>query len=100
MGPLLFIIYINDIIFSSDIFKCIMYADDTTLFATIKCTDENRQIEIINADLSKVNEWLLANKMSLNVVKTKFMVFSMPQRKVTPIQLRIADNEIEGVDLN
>ena len=28
----------------------------------------------------------------------KFMVFSMPQRKVTPIQLRIADNEIEGVD--
>ena len=45
-----------------------------------------------------VNEWLLANKLSLNVAKTKFMVFSMPQRKVTPIQLRIADNEIEGVD--
>ena len=52
-----------------------MYADDTTLFATIKCPDENRQIEIINVELSKVNEWLLANKLSLNVANTKCACF-------------------------
>ena len=41
MGPLLYIIYINDIIFSSNIFKFTLYADGTTLFTTIKSPDEN-----------------------------------------------------------
>ena len=81
MGSLLFIIYINDIIFSSDIFKFIMYADDTTLFTSIKNSNEdNVQIQLINNGLSKISDWLLANKLSLNAAKTKFMVFNMPQK--------------------
>ena len=53
MGPLLFIIYINAIIFSSDIFKLIMYADDTTLFTSIKNSNEdNVQNQLINNGLS------------------------------------------------
>ena len=78
LGPLLFIIYVNDIIASSNIFKVIMYADDTTLFTTINCFENNKQPnQYINNQLSKISEWLIVNKLSLNASKTKFMVFTI-----------------------
>ena len=83
LGPLLFIIYVNDITASSNIFKFLMYADDTTLFTTINCFENNENTnQYINDELSKINEWLIVNKLSLNASKIKFMVFSMPQKKV------------------
>ena len=51
-----------------------MYADDTTIYCNI---DQNVSDEVINMELSKVSQWLAANKLSLNVAKTKFMVFHM-----------------------
>ena len=83
LGPLLFIIYINDIISSSDLFKFTMYADDTTLFTTLKSTrmDDPHNV-LINDELSKISKWLLVNKLSLNVKKTKFIVFRMLQTKL------------------
>ena len=99
LGPLLFIIYVNDITASSNIFKFIMYADDTTLFTTINCFENNEHPnQYINNELSKINEWLIVNKLSLNVSKTKFMVFNMPQKKVVIPRLKLADTEIESVD--
>ena len=99
LGPLLFIIYINDITSSSDLFKFTMYADDTTLFTTLKSTrmDDPRNL-LINDELSKISNWLLANKLSLNVKKTKFIVFRMPQKKIEIPVLKIAGAEIECVD--
>ena len=88
LGPLLFIIYVNDITASSNIFKLIMYADDTTLFTTINCFENNEHPnQYINNELSKISEWLIVNKLSLNASKTKFMVFNMPQKKVVSITL-------------
>ena len=99
MGPLLFIIYINDIILSSNIFKFTLYADDTTLFTTIKSPDENNShTQLINNELSKVTNWLLANKLPLNAAKPKFIVFSMPQNIINIPVLRLADSDIECVD--
>ena len=46
LRPLLFIIYVNDITASSNIFKCIMYDDDTTLFTTVNCFDNCLAIEV------------------------------------------------------
>ena len=50
-----------------------MYADDTTLFCDINSIPDVEHS--LNAELSKITDWLAANKLSLNANKTKFMVF-------------------------
>ena len=66
MGPLLFNIFINNIINSTTKFTLIMYADDTTLISHLKNFGAtNIEIEHeINQEISKVNTWLLSNKLS------------------------------------
>ena len=54
--------------------------------------------QYINNELSKISEWLIVNKLSLNASKTKCMVFNMPQKKVVIPRLNLADTEIESVD--
>ena len=94
LGPLLFIIYINDLPLVSDTFKIMMYADDTTLY----CNLNNESSEItINAELRKVHNWLTSNKLSLNARKTKFMVFHTDQRKVEYPKLTMNNIDIERV---
>ena len=66
LGPLLFTIYLNDITTSSNILTFIMYTDDTTLFTTINCFENNvHPNQYINDELSKISEWLIVNKLSL-----------------------------------
>ena len=74
LGPLLFLLYINDIILSSKICKFTLFADDTSLFYSHKNKAEGSKI--LNEELSKIAEWLAANKLSLNVSKSKLLVFS------------------------
>ena len=84
LGPLLFIIYINDMVYASELFKPIIYADDTTLLTSIrtaKAIDKYKtESENINIELSKVTTWLQLNKLSLNCEKTKAMIFHTSQR--------------------
>ena len=93
LGPILFIIYINDIAKSSKQFNFITYADDTTLCCTL-----NQNVNNINKELKNVTEWLKINKLSLNVKKTKAMLFHMPQKNVIPPNLQINETNIEFVD--
>ena len=72
----------------------LMYADDTTLYCNV---NQNITAEVINGELLKVNQWLGANKLSLNVTKTKFMVFHMPNKSVSYPDLQINGNKIERV---
>ena len=95
LGPLLFIIYINDIAKCSNLLHTIIYADDTTLMGNIstfelrngRTLDEN-----INFELLKLTDWLKVNKLSLNANKTKLMIFHMPQRKLNPPIIKIDEN--------
>ena len=99
LGPLLFTIYINDIIHCSSQFKFIMYADDTTLLTTAQSFDKKTDLgRSINAELTKVSDWLNVNKLSLNVNKTKAMAFHMPQKILQLPQISIAQTDIEFVD--
>ena len=94
LGPLLFSIYINDLPNASDLFGMLMYADDTTLYCNINDTiTEN----IVNDELIHICDWLAANKLSLNINKTKYMVFHKYNRNIIYPQLKIYGSDIERV---
>ena len=67
LGPLLFLIYINDIINTSSILSFILFADDTNIFLSHR--NLQSLINIINVELLKVSIWFKCNKLSLNVLK-------------------------------
>ena len=94
LGPLLFIIYINDFSQASQLFNFVMYADDTTLSTSLNSLSEttldNKSTEtIINEELCKIKEWLNINKLLLNKSKTKYMVFHMPNKRMQALTLKI-----------
>ena len=96
LGPLLFLIYINDISLVSNLFYPIVYADDTTLSATLGTFGTGpMQENNINEVLNKVSNWLKFNKLSLNINKTKAMVFHTHQRIVQPPVIRIENTNVE-----
>ena len=74
LGPLLFLIYLNDISNASELFNFISYADDSTLSGSLSLID-TQQTDNINSHLDKISEWLKVNKLTLNEQKTKFMIF-------------------------
>ena len=96
LGPLLFIIYMNDIAHITNKFFFTIYADDTTLLAPICTFDiENRQSisQNINAELKIITDWLALNKLSLNAKKTKMMVFHYHQKRISNLDLRLYINK-------
>jgi len=70
LGPPLFIIYVNDLVFASKLFYPIIYADDTTLSATLNTFSYGISscniADGINRELDNINDWLILNKLSLN----------------------------------
>ena len=68
LGPILFIIYINDICNISDVVKCVLFADDTNIF----CSERNLTL---NRELGKLFVWFSVNKLSLNLSKTNYILF-------------------------
>ena len=102
LGPILFIIYVNDLPQCSNKFDFIMYADDTTLSSTIDSfSDINSNASadsLINAEIDKVIEWLKINKLSLNKNKSKYMTFHMPKKQIQHLTLKIDGINIEKVE--
>ena len=86
LGPLLFLIYVNDIYMASDKLTFYLFADDTNLLYA----DKNlKSLEtIVNCELIKVVVWLIANKLSLNIKKTNYIIFH-PYQKPISYDIRI-----------
>lgn len=74
LGPLLFIVFINDLYKCSKELTLILFADDTNAF--MKGTNINDTIDSLNIELAKVAVWFDANQLSLNIKKTHYMIFS------------------------
>ena len=72
LGPLLFILYINDFSRSPDLLFSILFADDTSVF--IEGTSYDTVIDIVNKELERINIWLRANKLTININKTHYMM--------------------------
>ena len=104
LGPLLFLIYMNDLNNFSSLFKTIMYTDDTTLVGNLSNFDNKNGNDCntnINIELVLLNDWLKLNKLSLNEKKTKFMMFYSQQREVPIIKLNMNNTDLEPItDLN
>ena len=79
LGPIIFVIYLDDISFSSKLFKCIAYADDTTLFANFSNLNKNNKL---NKELAEISSCLKVNKLSLNSAKLPFMICRKSQTQI------------------
>ena len=78
--PLLFLIYMNDIPNCTEYFNFILYADDTTLSSIIRIPSVS--LININNELAKVYDWLAVNKLSLNIGKTKYVIFHAMNKRI------------------
>ena len=81
LGPLLFLIYINDMHTSVKFSTVYHFADDTNLLYHHKNPKTLRKH--MNADLKLLFDWLCANRLSLNISKTEFIIFKPPRAKLT-----------------
>ena len=95
LGPLLFLIYINDFSNCTDTLDLCLFADDSNLF--FFCHKNLLSLEsIINSELSYVKNWLNTNKLSLSIGKSNFVLFHPPPKKVnTSVKLYINDIPLE-----
>ena len=80
LGPLLFLLYVNDFSNCSKILDFHLFSDDSNLFYAHKSL--KNLVQITNDELQKVNDWLCANKLSLNVEKSNFAIFHSHQKKL------------------
>ena len=93
LGPLLFLIYINDIVNTSTVLQIFLFADDTTIFFSSK---PSAMVEkVLNDELKKVNKWLVSNKLSLNINKSCYLNFSLLHNPSTDINVKIANKLLE-----
>ena len=97
LGPLLFLIYINDIAKTSRHFNFTLFADDTTAIASDPSL--TNLIKMVNHELTNISHWFTMNKLSLNVDKTNYIIFHDPHRKIkfNNISIHINNTEIKNV---
>ena len=98
LGPLFFSICINDLINISTKLRFLMYADDTTIYFNLEDFTHLNMENEINDEIKKIAIWLKVNKLSLNVQKTKLMIFHRKQKHIQNLNISINGINIERVE--
>ena len=91
LGPPLFLIYINDFHNCSELLDFHLFADDANLF--FKHKDINILEGKINSELANVHIWLSANKLSLNIKKSNFVIFHPVQKRISKKVILFINNQ-------
>ena len=104
LGPLLYLIYVNDIVNLSPNLLPILFADDTNVFMSGDNIAET--IGLMNEAIDKSLDWTIVNKLSLNIDRTHYIIFTSRGRKVrtnlsvllntTPLN-KVEDTKFRGV---
>ena len=94
LGPKLFILYINDLCNVSKLLNFLLFADDTNIFFT--SNNIHDASVVISRELIKLSRWFAINKLSLNVSKTNYMVFTY-KKDTSKCQVHIDKYPIERV---
>ena len=97
LGPLLFLVYINDLVNVSKEADFFMFADDAAIIAHSK--DLNQTAQILNRVLALANTWFEENQLSLNTGKTQYVVFGSKKKigKASQIDIKIGNEKINEV---
>lgn len=93
LGPLLLLVYINDLCSVSKVLELILFADDTNIFYSH--TDASYLMEVVNLELEKITCWFYTNKLSINVKKFNFIIFS--PRQTLDLAFNISNYSIDRV---
>ena len=84
-------------VYVSNVFNFLMYAEDTTLYCCLEDIDHVNKQAVVNQELQKINNWLIANGLKLNTNKSKYMIFGKPNKNIPVLQLRINNPNIDEV---
>ena len=95
LGPLFFILFMNDFSRASQLLFSILFADDTSVFLIGK--DYTQLIKSLNEELKKVSRWLNANGLTINLKKTHYMVFHRARIKAKDLNVEMQGNNIDCV---
>ena len=96
LGPLLFLIYINDLTTVSENYKALLFADDTNLFFFTKSDCNDVDYQICN-ELTKIQEWMNCNALSLNLNKTQYMINTSKGRHALDLDIKLNGRKIQRV---
>ena len=97
LGPLLFLLYINDLPNISNKLKFFLFADDTNIY--FESEDLKKIEKTVNNELEKLHEWLCLNRLSLNISKTNFVIFhAINKPKPYVVTILINKHAIDEVD--
>ena len=95
LGPLLFLIYINDLTTVSENYRALLFADDANLFFTKSdCNDVDYQI---CNELTKIQEWMNCNALSLNLNQTQYMIYTSKGRDAQDLNIKLNGTKIQRV---
>ena len=96
LGPKLFIIYINDMCQVSKCLKFILFADDTNIFCS---GDDLKSLsKMVTSELNNLKNWFDVNRLSLNITKTNFMIFSNSINTID-LKVEICNTSIDRVSV-